>query len=282
MAAMPGAFVLLWSTGFLGAKLGLPYAEPFTFLFLRFAVLTVILVLVALAFRAPWPRTWAEFGRTALVGFLVHGMYLGGVFSAIHAGLPAGVSALIVGLQPLLTAIGAGPLLGEVVTRRQWLGLLLGLVGVTFVLSDKLSLDVGNAIGFGFAIAALFSITIGTLYQKRHGANVDLRSGSAIHFAVAALPMAVLAWGFETREVMWSGEFVFALAWLVVVLSLGAMTLLLVLIRRGAAAKVASLFYLTPPVTAIFAWMMFGETLGPLAIIGMGGAVAGVALVTKG
>jgi len=279
---MPGAFVLLWSTGFLGAKLGLPYAEPFTFLFLRFAVLTVILVLVALAFRAPWPRTWAEFGRTALVGFLVHGMYLGGVFSAIHAGLPAGVSALIVGLQPLLTAIGAGPLLGEVVTRRQWLGLLLGLVGVTFVLSDKLSLDVGNAIGFGFAIAALFSITIGTLYQKRHGANVDLRSGSAIHFAVAALPMAVLAWGFETREVMWSGEFVFALAWLVVVLSLGAMTLLLVLIRRGAAAKVASLFYLTPPVTAIFAWMMFGETLGPLAIIGMGGAVAGVALVTKG
>ena len=279
--AMPGTFVLLWSTGFLGAKLGLPYAEPFTFLFLRFAILTVVLGLVAVAFRAPWPRTWGEAGRVSVVGLLVHGAYLGGVFSAIHAGVPAGIAALIVGLQPLLTGVGAGLFLGEHVSRRQWLGLVLGLVGVVLVLSDKLSFDIETLDGVIYAVVALVGITVGTLYQKRHGHSTDLRSGAAIHYAAAAVPTAVLAWVFETREVVWSGEFVFALGWLVVVLSLGAITLLLVMIRRGAAAKVASLFYLTPPVTAVLAWALFGETLGVMAIVGMGVAVVGVALVTK-
>ena len=279
--AMPGVFVLLWSTGFIGAKLGLPYAEPFTFLFLRFAILTVLLVVIALVFRAPWPSTWGAVARVSLVGLLVHGVYLGGVFSAIHIGLSAGVAALIVGLQPLLTAVGAGAFLGEKVKPRQWLGLVLGLIGVVMVLGDKLNIDGGSLDGIAFAVAALFGITAGTLYQKRHGDAMDLRSGSAIQYAVAGVPMLALAWIFESGEVQWSGELVFALVWLVLVLSLGAISLLYILIRRGAASKVASLFYLTPPVVAVFAWILFDETLVPLAMVGMGVVVAGVALATR-
>jgi len=279
--AMPGVFVLLWSTGFIGAKLGLPYADPFTFLFLRFAILTALLVVIALAFRAPWPSTWAAVARVSVVGLLVHGVYLGGVFSAIHVGLSAGVAALIVGLQPLLTAVGAGAFLGEKVKPRQWLGLVLGLVGVVMVLGDKLNIDGGSLDGIAFAVAALFGITAGTLYQKRHGDAMDLRSGSAIQYAVAAVPMLVLAWIFESGEVQWSGELVFALVWLVLVLSLGAISLLYILIRRGAASKVASLFYLTPPVVAVLAWILFDETLVPMAMVGMGVVVVGVALATR-
>lgn len=284
LAAMPGLFVLLWSTGFIGAKLGLPYVEPFTFLLLRFALLTVVLVVVALVFRAPWPATRAEFARISVVGLLVHGVYLGGVFSALHAGLSAGVAALIVGLQPLLTAVGAGYVLGERVSLRQWLGLILGLIGVALVVGDKLSLSshgAGDASAIAFAVAALLGITVGTLYQKRHGGAMDLRSGSAIQYAVAAVPVAILALVFESGEVEWSGELIFALGWLVIVLSLGAISLLYLLIRRGAAAKVASLFYLTPPVVAVIAWFLFDETLTPFAMMGMGVVVVGVALVTK-
>jgi len=282
LAAMPGLFVLLWSTGFIGAKLGMPYVEPFTFLLLRFTLLTVILVVVALVFRAPWPTTRAEFARIGVVGLLVHGVYLGGVFSSLHAGLSAGVAALIVGLQPLLTAVGAGYVLGEKVSFRQWVGLVLGLVGVALVVSDKLSLGgTADAWAIVFAVVALLGITVGTLYQKRHGGAMDLRSGSAIQYAVAAVPVAILALIFESGEVEWSGELIFALGWLVVVLSLGAITLLYLLIRRGAAAKVASLFYLTPPVVALIAWVLFDEILTPFAMVGMGVVVIGVALVTK-
>jgi len=284
LAAMPGLFVLLWSTGFIGAKLGMPYVEPFTFLLLRFALLTVILVVVALIFRAPWPATRAEFVRIGVVGLLVHGVYLGGVFSSLHAGLSAGVAALIVGLQPLLTAVGAGYVLGEKVSFRQWVGLVLGLVGVALVVGDKLSLGGQGSVdasAIAFAVVALLGITVGTLYQKRHGGAMDLRSGSAIQYAVAAVPVAILALIFESGEVEWSGELIFALSWLVVVLSLGAISLLYILIRRGAAAKVASLFYLTPPVVALIAWGLFDEMLTPFAMVGMGVVVIGVALVTK-
>lgn len=281
LSAMPVTFVLLWSTGFLGAKLGLPYAEPFTFLLWRFVILTALLSLVAVAMRAPWPATWADVGRIALVGLLVHGAYLGGVFYSIHAGLPAGISALIVGLQPVLTAVGAGLFLGERIRPRQWLGFVLGLMGVALVLGEKVTLDIRSADGVAAAVLALFAITSGTLYQKRHGSATDLRSGSALQFAAAAVPMLVLAWMFESRAVVWSGEFVFALGWLVVVLSVGAISLLWMMIKRGAASKVASLFYLTPPVTAVFAWMMFGETLGVMAIGGMVVTVVGVAMVTR-
>lgn len=281
IAAMPAVFVVLWSTGFIGAKLGMPHAEPFTFLSLRFGVLVVILTVAALLMGAPWPRNWAETGHIAVVGVLVHGIYLGGMFAAIDKGVPAGVASLIVGVQPLLTAVAAGPYLGERVTGRQWLGLLIGLGGVALVVSDKLSFQSHHLIGVVFALAALIGITVGTLYQKRHGGTMDLRTGSAIQFFAALVPTFVIALIFETMEVEWVGEFVFALGWLVLVLSVGAITLLYMLIRRGAAAKVASLFYLVPPVTALIAYFFFGETLGPWAIVGMAAAVVGVALVTK-
>ena len=281
LAAMPVAFVLLWSTGFLGAKLGLPYAEPFTFLFLRFAILSVVLTAAALALRAPWPKGPGELARAAVVGMLVHGVYLSGVFSAIHAGVPAGVAALIVGLQPVLTGIAAGPLLGERVRAIQWLGLTLGFVGVALVVSDKLAFDEAHLHGVVYALVALMGITAGTLYQKKHGTHHDLRTINAVHYIAAAVPVGLLALTFDTEPVQWTGEFVFALGWLVVVLSVGAISLLWALVRRGQAAKVASLFYLTPPVTAVLAWVLFGETLGPLAIAGMAVAVVGVALVVR-
>lgn len=281
VTAMPGLFVLLWGSGFVGAKLGMPYAEPLTFLFIRYAVLIVILAGVVAVFRAPWPKTGAELARTAWVGFLVHGVYLGGVFSAIAVGMPAGITALIVGLQPLLTALGAGPILGERITARQWLGLALGLLGVVLVLAEKLDFERAGVLGVVLCVVSLVAITYGTLYQKRHGGGNDLRTASLIHFIAAAIPTGLLALVLETRAVVWSGEFIFALGWLVVVLSLGAISLLWLLVKNGAASKVASLFYLVPPVTAVFAWMLFGETLGALAVAGMGVTVTGVALVTK-
>ncbi|MDR6774272.1 DMT family transporter [Azospirillum sp. BE72] len=278
---MPGLFVLLWSTGFIGAKYGLPYAEPLTFLLIRLGLVAAVLALVALASRAPWPKDWATAGRIALAGLLVHGVYLSGVFLAIAHGLPAGVTALVVGIQPLLTAALSGPLLGERVSGRQWAGLLLGLAGVGLVVREKLSVDAEHLIGIGYAVAALVGITLGTLYQKRHGGGMDLRSGTAIQYAATALVLAVAAPMFETMQVQWTGEFLFALLWLSFVLSVGAIFLLFALIRRGAAAKVASLFYLTPPVTALVAWILFGEKLGVAALAGMAVAVCGVALVNR-
>ncbi len=278
---MPGVFVLLWSTGFIGAKYGLPYVEPLTFLLVRLGLVAVVLTLVALATRAPWPASWAAAGRVALAGLLVHGVYLSGVFLAIAHGLPAGVTALVVGIQPLLIAALSGPVLGERVSGRQWAGLLLGLFGVGLVVREKFSIDADHLIGLGYALAALLGITLGTLYQKRHGAAMDLRSGTAIQYAATALVLAVAAPLTETMRIDWTGEFVFALLWLSFVLSVGAIFLLFALIRRGAAARVASLFYLTPPVTALVAWAMFDERLGAVALAGMAVAVAGVALVNR-
>jgi Permeases of the drug/metabolite transporter (DMT) superfamily len=278
---MPGVFVLLWSTGFIGAKFGLPYAEPMTFLLVRLGLVAVVLGAVALVTGAPWPKSWAEAGRIAFAGLLVHGVYLIGVFCAIAKGMPAGVTALVVGLQPLLTAALSGPLLGERVTARQWGGLLLGLVGVTLVVSEKIHFGSANGAGMVLAIAALLGITFGTLYQKRHGTAMDLRSGATIQYAATTAVLAVLAPLFETMHIQWTGEFVFALLWLSFVLSVGAIFLLFALIRRGAAARVASLFYLVPPVTALVAWAMFDERLGVLALFGMALTVAAVALVNR-
>lgn len=260
---VPALFVVLWSTGFIGARLGLPHAEPLTFLTLRYTLAAGLLVVVALVMRAPWPRGLTEVAHFAAAGLLVHGVYLGGVFLGISLGVEAGVSALIVGLQPLLTAALAGVLLGERVARRQWLGLALGLCGVTLVLAGKGGHAPGTLLGSIACVAALIGITIGTLYQKRFCAGMDLRTGSVVQFTAAGLATAPLAFGFEDMHVQWDVEFVFALLWLVLVLSLGAVSLLYVLIRRGAASQVASLFFLVPPCTALIAWPLFGETLGP-------------------
>jgi drug/metabolite transporter (DMT)-like permease len=278
---MPGVFVVLWSTGFIGAKYGLPYAEPLTFLLIRLGLVAAVLAGVALAMRAPWPRSAAEAARIALAGLLVHGVYLGCVFSAIDQGLPAGLAALVVGLQPLLTATLVGPLLGERVTARQWIGFLLGLAGVALVVQEKVSLRAEDAQALGLTVVALVGITLGTLYQKRHCGGMDLRSGTAIQYAATALALGVLAPLLETMEVRWTGEFVFALAWLGLVLSVGAVFLLFLLIRRGAAASVASLFYLVPPCTAVTAWLLFDERLGAAALAGMALAATGVALVNR-
>jgi len=279
----PLLFVLLWSTGFIGAKFGLPYAGPLTFLSARYLLVIILMAALALATRAPWPRPARQWLHIGVTGILVHGIYLGGVFIAISRGLPAGITSLVVGLQPLLTALGAGWLLGEQVRGKQWLGLGLGFGGVALVVSSKLGgiADAHFAAMLLPALAALLGITIGTLYQKRFCPSFDLRSGAVIQFVPTLLLTAALASATETLQIDWSGQFVFALMWLVLVLSLGAISLLNVLIRSGGAVNVASLFYLTPPCTALIAWAIFGETLTGGALIGMLIAVIGVALARR-
>lgn len=275
----PGLFVLLWSTGFIGAKLGLPYAEPFTFLELRFlCVLTLLLPLCWLT-GAPWPSGRRAI-QMAVSGGLIQAGYLGGVFASLHHGMPAGVSALVTGMQPVFTAVLGGWLLRETVTPRQWLGLVLGLAGVLLVVGDRIVVEHLGALSVALSGFALLSITLGTLWQKRHGAGVDLRTGAAIQFMAAAVLIAPFTL-LESRAVQWSGEFVFALAWLTVVLSLGAIFLLLTLIKRGRATQVSSLFYLVPPTTALIAWPLFGETYSLAAAAGMGLAMLAVWLVMK-
>lgn len=277
---LPLLFVLLWSTGFVGAKFGLPYAEPLTFLLARYLLVLVLMTSLALASRAPWPQKPSHWLHIGVSGVFMHALYLGGVFMAIHRGLPAGITALVVGMQPLLTALGAGWLLGERVSGRQWLGLVLGFGGVALVVSGK----IGNT-GFGLslvpAVVALLAITAGTLYQKRFCPAFDLRTGAVIQFLPTALLTALVAGTTESLQIEWSGTFVFALLWLVLVLSIGAISLLNLLIRGGSAVNVASLFYLTPPTTALIAWAAFGETLSGLALAGMVLAVSGVYLARR-
>jgi drug/metabolite transporter (DMT)-like permease len=281
---IPLLFVLLWSTGFIGAKLGLPDAEPLTLLSLRYAAVLLVMGAVATLTRAPWPAAKAQWLHIGVSGLLVHAVYLGGVFTAIRLGLPAGVTALVVGLQPVLTALGAGVFLRERVRTTQWAGLALGLAGVVLVVAHKVAASAGGAAVVALlapAVLALVGITAGTLYQKRFCPAFDLRTGSVIQFLPCLVVTALLAWRTETMVVHWTPAFVFALGWLVLVLSVGAVSLLNVLIRSGSAVNVASLFYLTPPTTALVAWAMFGETLTGLALVGMGLAVLGVWLARK-
>ncbi len=276
-AALPFLFVVLWATGFIGAKLGLPHAGPLTFLLIRYLAVIGLMTLLALATRAPWPRDLRHWFHIGVAGLLLHAFYLGGVFTAISRGLPAGVTSLVVGMQPLLTALGAGWLVGERVRPRQWFGLMLGFVGVALVVSGK----IGN--GFQLdalwpALVALVAITVGTLYQKRFCPSFDWRTGAIAQFFPTALATGLVASQTESLRVEWAGEFVFALGWLVLVLSVGAISLLNWLIRHGSAVNLASLFYLVPPCTAVIAWALFGETLSGLALAGMGLAVWGVQL----
>jgi drug/metabolite transporter (DMT)-like permease len=279
-SAFPLLFVVLWATGFIGAKLGLPHAEPLTFLLIRYLIVISLMTLLALAMRAPWPQDARQWFHIGISGLLVHALYLGGVFTAISKGLPAGVTSLVVGTQPLFTAVGAGWLLGEKVLPRQWAGLVLGFIGVGLVVSGKIG------VGFGFdalwpALAALGGITAGTLYQKRFCPSFDWRSGAVAQFLPTAVVTFLVAGLTENFRVEWAGEFVFALGWLVCVLSLGAISLLNWLIRHGSAVNLASLFYLVPPCTALIAWALFGETLSGIALVGMGLAVWGVYLARK-
>jgi drug/metabolite transporter (DMT)-like permease len=291
LAAMPAVFVVLWSTGFIGAKLGLPYVEPFTFLCLRFAIVLALMGPLVLILRTVWPRRPREYLHLAVVGLLVHGIYLGGVFASIHRGLPAGVAALVIALQPLITAVLIGPMVGERITPRQWLGFVLGMGGVALVFVEKLAPDSGDVArvfsGFGLdavalALAAVAAIALGTLYQKRHVAHVDIQAGTTVQYLAALVFTLAVALLTEEMTVTWHVELVIAMAWLALVMSIGAVSLLMLLIRLGAASRTASLFYLVPPCTAFVAWLLFDERLGWLALAGMAVASMGVALVVRG
>ena len=278
--AFPLLFVVLWSTGFIGARLGLPHVEPLTFLLIRYVAVLVLMTGVALVARAPWPRSAREWGHIGVSGLLIHATYLGGVFVAISRGLPAGVTSIVVGLQPLLTAVAASWFLGETVARKQWAGLMLGFVGVGMVVFGKAGAPF-TAAALAPAVVALFAITAGTIYQKRFCPKFDWRTGVVAQFLPTALATGVVALFTERMQVEWTGDLVFALAWLVLVLSIGAITLLNWLIRHGDVSNVAAMFYLVPPFTALVAWLVFRDTLSGMALAGMGLAAWGVYLARR-
>lgn len=273
----PILFVFLWSTGFVAAKYALPYAAPLTLLLVRFILVAILMGCVALAFRAPWPgdgKRWLHIGVT---GILMHAFYLGGVFIAIDQGLPTGVCSLVVGLQPILTAVAAGLLLNERVVSRQWLGLALGFVGTVFVLWGRISGGFGLH-GLLPAFGALISITVGTIYQKKFCPSFDWRTGSVAQFIPAAIATALLALTTENLRIDFQLPLILAMAWLIIVLSVISTSLLNHLIKSGSATNVASLFYLVPATTAALAWVLFDESLTFISLAGMGIALWGVSL----
>jgi drug/metabolite transporter (DMT)-like permease len=281
----PVLFVLLWSTGFIASKVGGEHAEPFTFLAIRFSLATVLLAPLMLFGERPSARAARD---AALTGALIHTAYIGGVMWALRLGMSAGVVAIIVCLQPLLTSLLAGPLLGERIDRRHWMGIALGLAGVVLVLAPKMALAGGidtapaapiSLLAVIGAAAALIGITTGTLYQKAHGTTGDLPKLAFYQYVGAASVAAILSLATETRAVDWSTEFFMALAWLVVVLSLGAIGLLLMMIRASAVSRVTSLFYLVPVTTAVFAWALFGEQLTAVQGVGMVLVMLAVAMI---
>jgi len=287
--AMPWVFVLIWSTGFVVARLAMPHAPPFSFLTVRFALSAVcFFVWIALA-RAAWPAGRAQWGHLAVVGLLMQAGYLGGVWSAVKAGIGAGTVALLVGLQPVLTAVwvtatasrpgrGEGDPAG--VSARQWLGLLLGLAGLALVVWPKMGTGEVTLANLTMALVALLGITIGTLYQKRHVAPCDVRTASAVQMLAALVLSAPLAL-LEPEAMDWHPDLVAAMAWSVGVLTLGGSSLLYLLIQRGEATAVTSLLYLVPPCTAVMAWLLFGEAFTMLMTIGMVLTVVGVAIVVR-
>jgi len=277
----PALFVFLWSTGFIGSRLGAPFAEPLTFLAWRYAAAVALLAAAVAATRAPWPATPPVAMHAAVAGLLVQGAYLSGVFCSVARGMPLATVSLIVGLQPILTAVAAGPLLGERLAPRQWLGIALGFGGVVLVVSAKWGGASTDPVAYAWLVFALAGITGGTLYQKRFCGAVPMLSGGLIQYAAAGIVTAAAAWATETMEVRWTPQFAFALGWLVLVLSFGAIGLLFTMIRHGEASRVSSLFFLTPPVTAVMAWLLFGEELPAAALAGLAVSAAGVALVTR-
>jgi drug/metabolite transporter (DMT)-like permease len=240
-----------------------------------------VLLLVALVFRAPWPSSWKQVGHIVVVGIFIQALQFCGLYAGLNEGVTAGVSALIVGTMPIFTAIGAGLFLSERIGFRQWLGLGIGLVGVALVVSDKISFTGGSTAGYLYVVLALIGITVGTLYQKRFCTGMDLRTGGVIQLGVASVIVFFLAWQYEGLAVEWTPQLVLSTGWLSLVNSIAAISVLYVLIRRGEASQVASLFYLIPPTTALMGWLILGEVLSPLAVLGFVVASTGVYLSTK-
>lgn len=276
----PWAFIFVWASGYIAAKYGLPYAEPLTFLSLRYAAVIVLMLVLSTVGRAPWPSDRRTIGHIAVAGILIQAGYLGGVWCAIRLGMPAGVAALIVNTQPILTGL-LSPSVGESVSRRQWAGLVLGFVGVTLVVSNRIVAFSLPPAALALCLFALGTMTVGVLYQKRNCPSFDPRSGQVIQFAaslVVTLPFALLL---ENNQISWTSSFWFALAWSVFVLSGIGISLLFLMIRTGTVTTVTSYFYLAPPLTALMAWLAFGETLSLVGWIGMAITLVGVALVVR-
>ncbi len=278
--AMPLVFVLIWSTGFIVARYGMPYAPPMKFLVVRYTLSILCFLFWIVLVRVSWPRNATQWLHLSVVGVLIHAGYLGGVWSAVKAGMGSGLSALIVGLQPVLTAIWLSSNGGQV-TRRQWIGLALGFAGLAMVVSRKFGqggeVDVLN---FSFAFLALLSITTGTLYQKRFVMPCDVRSANAVQLIAAlvvTLPLTLL----ESEAMQWNTQLALAMAWSVLALTLGGSSLLYLLLQRGAATAVTSLMYLVPPTTALIAWVLFDETITLLTLLGTAITVFGVSLVVR-
>lgn len=279
---IPALFVFLWATGFIGARYAMPWMEPFAFLVGRF-VLAFILIGAIAIFLGAARISLRDVAFAIVAGMLMHGLYLGGVFWAIRHGMPAGLSALIVGLQPLITAIFAGTLLGETILPRHWIGLVTGFAGVLIVLSPKLG-DLGSGVDWATlaaCIVAVVGMSAGTIWQKRYLAGSNLLAGTCWQYVGGTLIILPLSLALESGEFTLNGELVFAMLWLVLVLSIGAIVLLMIMIRDGEMSKVASLFYLVPAVTALIAWILFGEQLSPIQIGGMALTTFGVALATR-
>ncbi|MCW7541601.1 DMT family transporter [Aquabacterium sp. A7-Y] len=280
--AMPWVFVLIWSTGFIVARYGMPYAPPLKFLALRFAFsIACFLPWIVLA-RAAWPRGTRQWAHLGVTGVLLHAGYLAGVWAAVKAGMGAGTIALIVGLQPVLTAVWLAARGGSDTraSARQWLGLALGFAGLALVVGRKLGVGELNRLNLGLAVFALLSITVGTLYQKRHVASCDVRTANTVQLLAAlgvSLPLTLL----EPEAIVAHPHFIGAMAWSVLGLTLGGSSLYYLLIQRGAATRVTSLLYLVPPCTAVMAWILFDETLAHTTLLGMALAALGVWLVVK-
>jgi drug/metabolite transporter (DMT)-like permease len=277
----PPLFVVIWATGFIVARIVAPYAEPLTFLLVRYGLAAAVLAGIVLVARAPWPRTGREWGNALVAGILLHGCYLGAVFWAVKHGLPAGISALVAGLQPLVTGALAGPLLKEKVSPRRWGGIVIGFVGACLVVAPKLNDGGVPPLALGICILGMLSITVGTIWQKRTGSSLDLRVNATIQYIGAAavtLPMVLLT---EQGRIDFTLPLLGALAWAVFGLSIGAIGLLLYLIRQGAVVGVATLLYLVPPVAALMAFVLFGESLNPIQMVGMALAALGVAVASR-
>jgi len=276
----PWAFILIWSSGYVVAKVAAPHSEPLTFLLLRYCGVIVLMGSLAVVARAPWPGSWRAATHIAVSGVGIQAIYLGGVWVAVKHGMPAGIAALIVNLQPVLTAV-AGRFVGERVSARQWLGLVLGFIGVALVVwTNVTTTGMGPGVVM-LAVLALLSMTSATLYQKRFCPNFDLRTGQVIQFAasvVVTLPFAIAT---ESFHIEWNTPVIGAMFWSIFVLTGGGISLLFLMIRHGAATQVTGYMYLVPAVTALMAWLMFGERLGPAAIIGMIVTIIGVALVVR-
>ena len=274
------AFVVVWSSGFIGAKYGLPYIEPATLLALRFGFATLLIGLWIVVARAPWP-TPRQARDAAVVGILLQVVYLGGVYQAIELGTEAWVSALIVALHPVLTAMISRQSLGERLEPVQWVGIAFGFLGVGLVVARKLDAGVGDWRGVVLCLCALGAISVASILQKARAGDHPMRSTTMVQFVTGLVVLTPVSFAFETQEIAWSVELVLTLVWLVVVMSIGALSLLLFLIRRGAASSVASLFFLVPPTTALMAWAIFGEGLSPAELAGIAATALGVLMVNR-